>query len=46
MSKDRYRELDLMVGECVFVKPRQLRFFLQTTSQSDGESEHPLDFVI
>jgi sulfate transport system ATP-binding protein len=45
MSKDRYRELDLMVGECVFVKPRQLRFFLQSATPSDGD-EHPLDFVI
>jgi sulfate transport system ATP-binding protein len=45
MSKERYRELDLMVGECVFVKPRQLRIFLQTTKH-EIDPDHPLDFSI
>jgi hypothetical protein len=34
-----------MVGECVFVKPRQLRFFIQTTPK-ETDADRPLDFSI
>jgi hypothetical protein len=48
LSKDRYRELDLKVGECVFVKPRQLRVFAESPAAAANppNSERPLDFSI
>jgi sulfate/thiosulfate transport system ATP-binding protein len=46
MTKERYRELDLLVGECVFVRPRQLRFFLKSATKEESKADHPLDFTI